>query len=303
VRDVAEVVGIVSPGAMGGALGARLREGGARVVVALEGRGDRTRHLADEAGLEDLGSLAALAAAASVILVVVPPEAVVGAASALVGAVGEARPVVVELDAVSPETTRRVADLLATAGLDAVDGSISGPPPRRAGTTRIYLSGPRATEVAALPFAGVERVVVGDAVGAASAVKMCTASVYKGRVALLAQALRTARAHGVVEHVVADLAAARIIEEDRLGSTLAVASTKAWRYVAEMEEIALSQADAGLTPELFHALAGIYAELAERPFAAAPEAVPERVRLADVLDRLSAADATRADAGGSRPVA
>ena len=45
-------------------------------------------------------------------------------------------------------------------------------------------------EVAALPLEGVDRIVVGDEVGAASAVKMSTASVYKGTAALLLQALR-----------------------------------------------------------------------------------------------------------------
>ena len=97
----------------------------------------------------------------------------------------------------SPETARAL-------GVD-VDGSISGPPPTGGGTTRIYLSGPRAGEVAALPFDGVEVVVVGDEVGAASAVKMSTASVYKGSVALLTQALRAADHYGVLEHVLADL--------------------------------------------------------------------------------------------------
>jgi 3-hydroxyisobutyrate dehydrogenase-like beta-hydroxyacid dehydrogenase len=213
------------------------------------------------------------------------------------------RPLVVELDAVSPATTLRVAGVLAAAGLDLVDGSISGPPPARAGTTRIYLSGARAAEAAALPLDGVERIVVGDAVGAASAVKMCTASVYKGRVALLLQALRTARAHGVVEHVVDDLATAGIVERDEVGRALGVASTKAWRYVAEMGEIAETQAAAGLSPDVFRALAALYAELAQRPFADAPEHVPADVSLADVLDRLSGEGEGRDDGGATRPAA
>ncbi len=74
---------------------------------------------------------------------------------------------------------------------------------------------------------------------------MCTASVYKGRSAVLAQALRTARAHGVVDHVLADLAAAGLADPDRIGTALGIASAKAWRYVAEMEEIAATQAGAG----------------------------------------------------------
>jgi 3-hydroxyisobutyrate dehydrogenase-like beta-hydroxyacid dehydrogenase len=265
-----QVVGVVSAGAMGSALGARLRAGGARVIVALDGRSERTRRLAAEAGLEDVGALTSLLREAEAVLSVVPPEAAVGVASAIAEAAAGASPVVADLNAVSPGTARRIASLLDAAGIEAVDGAISGPPPVAPGTTRIYLSGRRAEAVAALPLEGVERVVVGDAPGLASAVKMCTASVYKGRVALLAQALRTARAHGVVEHVLDDLADTGLADRDHTGATLARASAKAWRYVAEMEEIAATQSEAGLTPDLFRALAVVYADLAERAVATLP---------------------------------
>jgi len=285
---------------MGSTLGARLRDGGGRVVVALDGRSERTRRLSGEAGLEDVGTLAALLREASFVLSVVPPEAAVDAATAVARESGDARPVVCDLNAVSPATMQRVAAVLGAAGLDTVDGSISGPPPRGPGTTRMYLSGPRAGEVAVLPIEGVERVVVSDAVGAASAVKMCTASVYKGRSAVLAQALRTARAHGMVDHVVADLAAAGLADPDRIGTALGIASAKAWRYVAEMEEIAATQAGAGLTPDLFRAMAAVYVELAERAVAASPEDVPDGLPLGAVLDRLSEAGADPAAEAGPR---
>lgn len=276
---------------MGSSLGARLGSGGASVVVALDGRSDRTRRLASEAGLEDVGSLASLLGDAEVVLSVVPPGAAVEVAKEIAAHAGSASPLVADLNAVAPTTVLGVESVLAKAGLELVDGSISGPPPHRDGTTRVYLSGPRAAEVAALPFAGVERVVVSDVVGAASAVKMCTASVYKGRVAVLAQALRTAHAHGVVEHVLDDLSETGVADRDHTGATLARASAKAWRYVAEMEEIAATQAEAGLTPDLFRALAVVYADLADRAVAGAPEDVPDGVALEMVLDRLSARQA------------
>jgi 3-hydroxyisobutyrate dehydrogenase-like beta-hydroxyacid dehydrogenase len=282
-----QVVGIVSAGAMGSALGARLRAGGVRVIVALDGRSARTRRLAAEAGLEDVGALASLLREAEVLLSVVPPEAAVRLAAAIAEAAAGASPVVADLNAVSPGSAREIASLLGAAGIEAVDGAISGPPPVAPGTTRIYLSGRRAAAVAALPLEGVERVVVGDEPGLASAVKMCTASVYKGRVALLAQALRTARAHGVVEHVLDDLVDSGLADRDHTGATLARASTKAWRYVAEMEEIAATQSEAGLTPDLFRALAVVYADLAERAVAVAPEDVEGDITLETVLDRLS----------------
>lgn len=292
-----EVVGIVSSGAMGSAVGARLRDGGLRVVVALDGRTERTRRLAADAGLDDVGSLPSLLHESDVVLSVVPPGRAIDVAAAIAAAAGPARPLVADLNAVSPASARRIGMTLAEVGIDLVDGSISGPPPHAPDMTRIFLSGPRAAEVAALPFEGVERVVVGDSVGSASAVKMCTASVYKGRVALLTQALRTAHAHGVVEHVLADLADAGMANPERTGATLGQASAKAWRYVAEMEEIAATQAEARLTPDLFRALARVYGDLADRAVAAAPEDVPDDISLENVLDRLSARE-SEAEAPG-----
>jgi 3-hydroxyisobutyrate dehydrogenase-like beta-hydroxyacid dehydrogenase len=291
VGTTGPVVGIASPGAMGSALGARLRDGGARVVVALDGRSRRTAHFAADAGLEDVGSLATLVASSAVVLSVVPPEAAVDVAAEIAEAVDGASAIVADLNAVSPATARAIASLLGDAGIESVDGAISGPPPSAPGTTRIYLSGRQAGAVGTLPFDGVDTIVVGDDVGLASAVKMCTASVYKGRVALLAQALRTAHAYGVVEHVLGDLSETGFADRDQTGATLARASAKAWRYVAEMEEIAAAQSAAGLGPELFRAIAAVYGELAERAVATAPEDVRDDVALETVLDLLSARQA------------
>jgi 3-hydroxyisobutyrate dehydrogenase-like beta-hydroxyacid dehydrogenase len=248
-------VGIVSAGAMGSALGASLRRGGVRAVTTLKGRSGRTARFAREAGLECLSSLGALIEAADLALSIVPPGQAETVAFELAGA-----QLLVDLNAVSPATARRISD--------EVDGSISGPPPWQAGTTRIYLSGPRAAEVAALPFDGVDVIVVGDEVGAASAVKMSTASVYKGSIALLAQALRAADHHGVLEHVLDDLGELA----DDAGRRITRSAAKADRYVGEMHEISAAQAAAGLDPALFEAMAGVWAGIARTPLGAvAPE--------------------------------
>ena len=185
-------VGIVSPGAMGSAVGASLLRGGARVVATVAGRSGRTERLAREAGLELLPSLVDVVDAADVVLSIVPPDQAEAVAADLAGA-----RLLADLNAVSPATARRISPRGRRVDLRAAAG--------RPGTTRIYLSGPRAGEVAALPFDGVEVVVVGEEVGLASAVKMSTASVYKGSVAMLAQALRAADHYGVLEHVLDDL--------------------------------------------------------------------------------------------------
>jgi hypothetical protein len=99
---------------------------------------------------------------------------------------------------------------------------------------------------------------------------LCTASVYKGSVALLAHALLTARAHCVLDHVLDDLGELA----DGAARSLARSATKAHRYVPEMREIATTQGAAGLPPALFEAMAEVYAALSERPLARqAPEDV------------------------------
>jgi 3-hydroxyisobutyrate dehydrogenase-like beta-hydroxyacid dehydrogenase len=282
-------VGIVSPGAMGSATAVALARGGARVVATVAGRSERTALLAKRAGIELMPDLAAVVRAADVVLSIVPPEAAPAVAKSVVrAAIDQAtQPLIADLNAIAPGTALAIEASAAEAGHELVDGSISGPPPVKPGTTRLYLSGRRAADIAALPFDGVERIVVGPAVGAASAVKMSTASVYKGSSALLLQALFTAQTNGVLEHVLTDLRTAAPELIANVERRLARAATKSGRYVAEMREIAAAQSAAGLTPALFEAFAQVYEGLAKAPLArASPEEVPPGLSMSELLDGL-----------------
>ena len=263
---------------MGSAMGSALARGGARVVATLAGRSERTHGLAARGELELLGDLAAVVREVDVVLSIVPPEVAPDVAETIGRAARErdAGLLLADLNATSPTTAARIAEAGRANGLELVDGSISGPPPWRGGTTRIYLSGPRAREIADLPFDGVERIVVGREIGSASAVKMSTASVYKGSSALLVQALLAAHENGVLEHVVADLRTASPELVANLERRLGNAAAKSGRYVGEMREIAATQAAAGLTPALFEAMAEVYAALAETQLARATD--PEDLR-------------------------
>jgi 3-hydroxyisobutyrate dehydrogenase-like beta-hydroxyacid dehydrogenase len=277
------IVGVVSPGAMGSAMGAALVHGGARVVATVEGRSDRTARLATRAELELLPDLTSVVRAADVVLSIVPPEVAPAVAADVLRSASPGS-LLVDLNAIAPGTARNIAGAAAARGHDVVDGSISGPPPWKPGTTRIYLSGARASEVAELPFDGVDTIVVGADVGSASAVKMSTASVYKGSTAILAQALLSARRNGVLEHVLEDLRLGAPELVARVERRLAGSATKAHRYVGEMHEIASTQDDAGLEPSLFEAIALVYARLAEAPLARGnPEELPDELSLDDVL--------------------
>jgi 3-hydroxyisobutyrate dehydrogenase-like beta-hydroxyacid dehydrogenase len=189
---------------------------------------------------------------------------------------------VVDLNAIAPSTVRRAGEILASAGIDLVDGSISGPPPTVRPGARIFLSGPRAAEVAALNWQDVVPILVDGPIGQASAVKMSTASVYKGIAGIVIQALRSADHYGVLDTVVGELG-------ERLAGAAEVvrAATKADRYVGEMHQIAATQEAARLTPALFDALAEVFANVATSPRAAGnPEDMADARPIADVIAEL-----------------
>jgi 3-hydroxyisobutyrate dehydrogenase-like beta-hydroxyacid dehydrogenase len=280
-------VGILGSGHMGAGLGWALREGGADVCTTLAGRSDRSARFAAEAGLTVLPDLDELVRTADVVLVVTPPGAARDAAVDLARSAARtgARPLVADLNAIAPTTANDVAGVLAAEGLDLVDGSISGSPPWVRPGARLYFSGPRAPEITALPWLHVTTTDLGPALGSAKALKMSTASVYKGLVGLYTQAIRSAHHHGVLDAVLADLSVAGY----DLVPDVAVAATKSGRYVGEMHEIALTQAAAGLDPALFTAFAEVWADVSRTPLADGdPEAERTTARTpAETVERLS----------------
>jgi hypothetical protein len=271
---VVTTVGVLSAGAMGSAVGAAYRAGGARVVTTAAGRSARTAERAAAAGLELLPDLAAVVDASDLVLSIVPPGQARATARSLAGA-----RLLVEANAVGPQTVREMAGV----GAQLVDGSISGGPPGPSDVqrTRLYLSGPRAEEVAGVPAPWLDVRVVGPQIGTASAIKMCTASYYKGRAALAAQALLTAQELEVTDVVLDDLG--DLLPGPR---SVALAAAKAWRYVDEMREIALTQGTAGLPYALFEGMAQAYEELAARAGGRAVEDVAVDVTWEQVLSTL-----------------
>jgi 3-hydroxyisobutyrate dehydrogenase-like beta-hydroxyacid dehydrogenase len=244
----AATVGLLHPGEMGAAVGAVLRGRGDRVVWASEGRTAETRERAEEAGLEDAGSVEEVARRSDVILSVCPPHAALEVA----GAVAGFRGVFVDANAIAPGTAREVEAVIAAGGGDCVDGGIVGAPPRAAGTTRFYLSGPEAESVAGLFIESVvdARILSGE-VGTASALKMTYAAWTKGTAALLLAIGELARAEGVEPALHEEWRISLPDLPDRSQRAARSAQAKGWRWVGEMEEIAATFDAAGL-PDGFH---------------------------------------------------
>ena len=275
-------VGLLHPGAMGSRVGAALIEKGHRVLWASQGRSQATRQRAAAAGLEDAGTLAATARRCDVLISVCPPDFALDVAkqAAAAGFAG----VYVDANAVSPVTARAVAAAaLAGGAAGYVDGGIIGLPPREPGTTRLYLSGGRAPEVAVL-FEGsvLGAVPIDGGDGAASALKMSYAGYTKGSAALLAGILALADAEGVGKPLAEEWALSQPDLAKRGRRRAVSGSAKAWRWAGEMEEIADTFAGADL-PDGFHrAAAEIFRRLVEF------KDVPEPPPLADVLAALNA---------------
>jgi 3-hydroxyisobutyrate dehydrogenase-like beta-hydroxyacid dehydrogenase len=265
-------IGVLHPGEMGSALAAVARAGGGHVLWASEGRSADTRRRADAAGLTDAGSLPALATRSDLVLSVCPPDAALDVARA-VAAHGFAG-IYVDANAVSPDTARRIGAAVERAGAVFVDGGIVGPPPRQAGTTRLYLSGGETVPRVATLFARdpLEVVVLDGPVGAASGLKMAYAAWTKGSAALLMAVRSLAAAEGVGEPLGREWARSQPDLPARLEAAVRGNAGKAWRFVGEMEEIAATFAAAGL-PDGFHqAAAEIYRRLT--PYKDAPEPPP-----------------------------
>jgi len=254
-------IGILHPGEMGSAVGGAARAGGARVVWASAGRGAATRRRAETDGLEDVGTIARLARESETIVSVCPPASAADVAREV--AALRFGGTFVDANAIAPATTRAVGDIITAGGARFVDGGIIGPPPRKAGEARLYLSGPGAAAVAAI-FKGslLGAIVVDGGVGAASAVKMAYAAWTKGSQALLL-AIRALAAHeGVDAALVAEWARSQPDATARSERAVSANIKKAWRFVGEMEEIASTFEAAGL-PGGFHEAAGeVYRRLA-----------------------------------------
>jgi 3-hydroxyisobutyrate dehydrogenase-like beta-hydroxyacid dehydrogenase len=242
------VVGVLHPGEMGAAIAAALRRRGTELLWASSGRSEATARRAADADLSDAGSVTELVERSDVIVSVCPPHAAVGVARSIQGFDG----IYVDANAVSPSTAREIAGVIEAEGGRFVDGGIVGPPPSRARSTRMYLSGPSAQSVADL-FARtrVETPIVSDQVGAASAVKMAYAAWSKGTAAMLLAIRALARAEGI-EDVLVDEWRVSIPELPKQSMRAArSAGAKGWRWTGEMEEIAATFASAD-QPDGFH---------------------------------------------------
>ncbi len=254
---------------MGSRIGGALVEAGHRVLWVSTGRSKVSANRARADGLESCNTLAKLVALAEVVLAVCPPHGALKL-SQQVMAEGFGG-IYVDANAVAPDTIRRIASVV-TAGADLVDGGIIGPPPRVPGSTRLYLSGARAPEIATLfDDSLLEAHTIDGVPGRASALKMCYAAWTKGSAALLLAVAGLARAEGVENVLWQEWDKSQPQLPAQLEAAVQSSVSKAWRFGSEMLEIARTFEGSGL-PDGFHqAAADVYGRLSDFKDGSAPE--------------------------------
>ena len=257
-------VGIMSPGDMGSGVGGVLKQNVFRVITVLDGRSDDSRTRATEQGIDDVGSLDELVKSSDLILsILVPSEALSFAqdvAESLVRTDSQAA--VADCNAVSPATGIKISEIISAAGGKFIDAGIIGGSPRSGATPRFYASGEHAHIVGELDGKGIEVPVMDGPIGRASALKMVYAALSKGAAALYASTLMTAKSLDIYGDLIQELEKSQAGTLKAMGSVNSI-STKAFRWIGEMEEIAATFGDAGTSShthrgaaETFQTIAG-----------------------------------------------
>jgi 3-hydroxyisobutyrate dehydrogenase-like beta-hydroxyacid dehydrogenase len=258
-----ETVGIMSPGDMGSGVGGVLKQHGLRVLTALDGRSDDSRQRAAEQGIEDVGSLDELVKASDLIMSILVPSEALSFAQDVAESMErtDANVAVADCNAVSPATGVKIDEIITAAGGKFIDAGIIGGSPRTGAVPRIYASGEHAPLLGELDGMGISVPVMSGPVGHASGLKMCYAAITKGTAALHASTLMTAKSLGLFEDLIHEM-------EDSQASTLAAMSgvnsisSKAFRWIGEMEEIAETFEDAGATPKIHLGAAETFQQIA-----------------------------------------
>ncbi|HEY0120969.1 MAG TPA: DUF1932 domain-containing protein [Rhizobium sp.] len=257
-------VGIIGAGAMGSAIAGRLVEGGARVLTSLEGRSAATIGRAKAAGMNAVGLDGVIKA--DIILSIVPPAEAVGVAEALSVVLRRngRRTIFMDCNAISPKTMTQVASVFGSDCGNVLDGSIIGGPPKPGQKgPKLYVSGDAANRSGVLADHGLQVRRIEGTIGAASALKMCYAGINKGVTGLGTAMLLASIRSGADQGLKRELRESLPDLDRKFVQGIPDMYPKAYRWVAEMEEIVEFLGRDDPAALIFKGMAGLYRKMAE----------------------------------------
>ena len=258
------VVAIVAAGNMGAGIARRLVENDVTVLTLLNGRSPATQARAAAAGMKAVSVEAVMEA--DLLLSILPPANALSFAEQTAFALKSARrkPVFADCNAVSPSTVRHIHAVISATGAEFVDAGIIGFPPEPDGKgPHIYAAGESAAKFAVLSQFGLDVRVLSGPVGAASALKMAYAGISKGCIAIVTAMVLAAERSGSADALRQEL----LESEQPLMKTMSVRVPrmfpKAWRWVAEMQEIAEFAHEDAAAAEMWTGISALYDRIAE----------------------------------------
>jgi putative dehydrogenase len=257
-------VAIIAPGAMGSGVGRRLAENKVTVLTSLAGRSEASAARARESGMVAVGD--AQLSEADFLLSIVPPGDALALARRLAPTLraSNKKTVYVDCNAVSPPTAQEIAEVIATTGCLFADAGIIGPPPKPgSNNTKIYASGPAANDFARLNDYGLIVRVLEGPLTAASAMKMSYAGITKGFTALGAAMMLAAQRGGSAEALKAELEESQPALFGWLSRQVPGMYSKAYRWVAELDEIGAFVGGDHAEHAMFDAAARFYERMAD----------------------------------------
>jgi 3-hydroxyisobutyrate dehydrogenase-like beta-hydroxyacid dehydrogenase len=265
-------IGILSIGQMGLGIASLLLAHNYRVITNVSDRSPATQQRAASAQIGCVQSDEELVRQADYILSIVPPRDAVATAKRIVAALSKAEKEIwyLDLNAISPATARGIGGLFNGLNVKFVDGGIIGGPPAKADSGVWTKPG--------VPISGPQRIVdeklvevlnmryLGDEIGKASGLKCCFASISKGFTALALQSFTTAQTLGVYDELQDYMVLNNVGAAERASKTVVGCTSKAYRWVEEMNQIGECFATEGGWEDqakVFREIAGVFQGLAD----------------------------------------
>jgi len=272
-------IGVLHPGDMGISVAVSAMNSGHQVYWTSEDRSEKTRARAEKHNLIEIDSLPQLCRTCKIILSACPPHAAEEIARSVIQA--GFKGLFLDANAIAPQRAVKIGEMLEANDIHFIDGGIIGGPAWTPNETWLYLSGEHANEIAACYSKGlIETKIIGNEIGKASALKMCYAAYTKGTTALLSAILSTAASLGVREELYQQWDRDDKGFPEQVTRRVTRVTAKAWRFEAEMQEIATTFRAAGLPAGFHQSAAEVYHRMTNFKDAA------ETPSLDDVLEAL-----------------
>jgi L-threonate 2-dehydrogenase len=173
------------------------------------------------------------------------------------------KPLFVDCNAVSPATVQEIAAVIAASGAPFADGSIIGIAPKAdEPSPHLYVSGEQAGRLRILAAHGLDLRVLDGPVGAASALKMAFAGISKGTIAVAMSMILAATRAGAAQALHRELAESETSVLASLARRIPGTFAKAYRWEAEMQEIAEFAGEDASAAQIFEGASTLFARIA-----------------------------------------